>query len=432
MARQAKELHSYTPHVGQVRFHEDPAKYRLLLGAWGAGKSMAMYWEAIAMGTVDCPGGLICFFRKTAPALRDTTIRQFDEVCPAELIKSRRDTEGREERVLHNGTTFWFRGLDDWKKLGSMTFDGIFVDEADETENPDFRMLRGRLRGKIGPRRFVMATNPPDIDHWLYQKFVETPVNDSTVHHLSMFDNAENLGWDYINDNLANLSAREARKYVYGQWGFLSDGDPVYPDFSDEMHVMAKLEAVKSSPIYRGWDFGFRHPCCSWGQRLETTHVNILHECVQSNMDIAAFCRMVKQQSAERFPGHEFIDYCDISGIQVRENGQSCVDELHLQNIRPKFRKLHLMRSVRGIRTLIGTLHMKRPLLMVDATCKKTIDAYSGGYAWNAVKDEPQKDHKSFYDDIMDAARYWITPAVHEGLTRGETQLRVLPQRYAV
>lgn len=429
-----RRIETYTPNPKQDAFHRDPSKYRLLLGAWGAGKSAAGFWEHIAQGTVDCQGALHAFFRKTGPALRDTTIEMFYDLLPDELIKKKRLSEGHEECELVNGTRFWFRSLDDWRKLGSTQFDSIFVDEAEELEEADFRTLRGRLRGTVGPRRMVLATNPPNIDHWLYEKFVQKPIQGSSVHSLSMFDNAEHLGWDYINDQMANLTDREKRKYVEGKWGFLGTGDPVFPGFSDAYHV-ADLRLQPNLPIYRGWDFGFHHPACSWGQILPSGHVNVLAELVMFDTPIDEFASQVLVHHKLKFGNRNPVeDFCDIAGRQMRETGTSAVQVLRSPKfgLNPQMRKLSVARTVLGIRRLMQELVLGRPRLQIDTSCRFHQDAMAGGYRWNVKKDEPDKDAESWYDDIMDAFRYWVSPALINARSRWQGRAAALPMRVAV
>ncbi len=387
-----------------------------------------MIHEAMCLA-FEFPGILIVFFRKTGPALRDTTIEMFKELYPAELIAEETKSQGEEEIVAPNGSRFWFRCLDDWRKLGSTAFGAIFVDEADEITEADFRTLRGRLRGKIGPRRMVLSTNPPNIDHWLHKAFVAEPLVDSVVYHFSMFDNAANLPDGYIEDNLANLSEREQRKYVYGLWGFLGEGDPVYEHFRDSMHA-AILTPVRGLPLYRGWDFGYRHPACSMGQHLGTGHTNVLHEVLKTNMDIRLFAQIVKQETNLRFPGYEVIDFCDIAGKQKNLLGTTAIQELRKAGIWPRFKKLPLLKSIEEMRYLIRTTAYGRPLLQFDSRfCRLTVEAFGGGYAWDPDKDEPEKDPEGFYDDIADAVRYWVIP-VNRGLAQPASE--PLPARVAV
>ena len=172
---------AYTPTAKQAAFHAAPAKFRLLLGAYGSGKTKMLIWEDIQQA-LDFPGSLGVVYRKFYPSLRDTTKKEYLDALPAELVQQVIRSEGREEVEFVNGSKTWFRCLDDWRKVGSTQFDRISVDEAWEISYADYKVLAyGRLRGKIGPRRIVVASNPPQRDHWLHKEFVELPTADKAI-----------------------------------------------------------------------------------------------------------------------------------------------------------------------------------------------------------------------------------------------------------
>lgn len=402
---------AYKPNRKQDAAHRDPATIRLVTGGWGAGKSYFLIFEALGMALYEGAGGLFCFVRKTHKSIRDSTYEQFRQAIPARMvIAERRDAHNEEVQII-GGSRFWFRGIDDWRKFGSTAFDGILIDEADELTPADFRALRGRLRGPIGPRRMVLVCNPPDHQHWLFEQFVTKGLKDSSVHHLSMLDNAENLPPDYVAQQVANLTPREARRYIHGLWGFIGSGDPVY-ETSDTLHL-GDLQPQRGVALVRGWDFGFRHPCVSFGQALPTAHQNVLDELVLKNTDLPMVVEVVLRKTHERFPGMAVVDYCDIAGQQTDQWGFTAVRYLRAQGIYPRFRKLPLKASIEVVRRQLRTLHQGRPLLMFDRThCPRTFDAFSGGYAWDVKRDEPAKDPESWYDDIADAVRFWIVPSV--------------------
>src|SRR3990167_3113276 len=44
----------------------------------------------------------------------------------------------------------------------------------------------------------------------------------------------------------------------------------VYTEFDQEIHVSpVPLLVNKSETLYRGWDFGYRHPVCVWAQVVD-------------------------------------------------------------------------------------------------------------------------------------------------------------------
>src|SRR5262249_57068067 len=59
----------YTPNKSQRPFHGSSAKYRLLLGAAGSGKTVALVMEDI-LEAMDYPGSTGVVFRRYYPSLR--------------------------------------------------------------------------------------------------------------------------------------------------------------------------------------------------------------------------------------------------------------------------------------------------------------------------------------------------------------------------
>ena len=251
---------AYTPTAKQRTFHAAPAKFRLLLGAYGSGKTKMLIWEDIQQA-LDFPGSLGVVYRKFYPSLRDTTKKEYLDALPAELVQQVIRSEGREEVEFVNGSKTWFRCLDDWRKVGSTQFDRISVDEAWEISYADYKVLAyGRLRGKIGPRRIVVASNPPQRDHWLHKEFVELPTADKAIFHFSTYDTAQYLPDGYIRD-LESQPEQFKRKFLFGEWGAISNGAPVFTAFRTDLHT-GDFRTIPGVPIIRGWDFGYHHPAC--------------------------------------------------------------------------------------------------------------------------------------------------------------------------
>lgn len=408
-------LTDYSPHAKQLAFHADESRIRLLRGAWRSGKTHALLWECVhaAIRTAERagPGATFALFRRTGPALTDTMKRDFFDIIPPELIVpgSVRRQEGRVECTIVGGTRVIMRSLDDWRKQGGASYDWIGADEAWELQAIDFDQLKGRLSGKWGPRRMVLATNPPTRNHWLYKRFVEDPQPNMREHVFTTYDNAKNLPVDYL-EELEGMDEARKRRFVYGEWGFTSDNTPVYPEFKESTHA-ALLEARRGLDYFlnTGWDFGYRHPAVIFGQILPTGHVNYLREMMGTNEDIRMFARRFKMLSETHYPGMPILHYVDIAGRSKNDLGTSSVLELRKQGIVPRYRKLALMRTINGMRNLMSTIHLGRPLLQVDRRyCPQLVEAFGGGYGMDPDTDEPCKD--GFFDHGADAARYLAAP----------------------
>lgn len=411
----------YRPNRAQRRAHADGAKFILALGGWRSSKSTWARWEMVLWGLEAAerwrPGmkrPTYAVFRKTEPML-EKTIQKDWMTMPAELIRSKRISRGRAWLELPGGAQVLFLHLDDPKKLGSLELDGWHMEEAEEFTRADFTFLIGRLSGQLGPRRGLITCNPPTKTHWLFDEFAESDDPNRTVHHFSTYDNAENLPADYLG-SLEKLDEPTRRRYVYGEWGFVPKGTPVYKNFRESTHAFRPLRPAVGvdNILLRGWDFGFHRPFVAWAQAFPRhAHVNILRELPGRNIDIRTFCQAVKMQTGVHFPHfrpNQIEDYCDPAGDQVHDVGTSSVKELRAQGIVPFFRRMGLMKSIRAVQYLISTIHMDRPLLMVDPSCRTIIDGFVGGYALDQDSGEPEKDGE--YDHALDAVRMALAPLV--------------------
>lgn len=410
------DVETYTPGDKQAGFHASGAKYRLLLGGAGGGKSTALVWECI-LTALDYPGSKGMLARETYPAFLKSTWQTFFDQCPAALIAKHVKSEGREEIQFTNGSKLWFMALDDPLKLGSIELDYAAVDEVVEVSERIFLTLITRLRGRVGPRRLFCATNPPDEDHYLYRFFVEAVSEepalaaDRLVVHASTYDNQEHLDADYVRE-LERQPPAWREKFLHGHWGFLADGKPVFQEFDPRVHV-EDLVPLRTLPIVRGWDFGWHHPACLWVQRTPTGHIHWLHELQGTDEELRSFARRVVQETERLFPRHEVQDYCDIAGTQKNDRGPTAVQVLRNEfGITPSCRKLGLHQSLERLRGLLRTHVNGVPLLRLNTSLRLTRKAYAGGYYVNPKTQEPQK--YTLYDNLIDAGRYATVPLTQD------------------
>lgn len=405
----ALTLETYRPNKAQLAFHADDAKKRLLLGAVGAGKTVGMVWDC-GMNAIQWQGARFVVFRKTYPALHDTTEAEFYREWPPELIVSKRITEGRGQIVVPGGTAIDFRAIDDHSKQGSQVYDAIYGDEVTEWEEADYTTLLARLRGKVGPRRITLACNPPSKSHWLHRVFEEEREADASLHHFSTYDNAANLPAGYI----ADLEKRPdwwKLSNLLGQWGFVPKGQPVYPNFRLSSHVAnIPISTSPQTVFVRGWDFGWHHPACAVAQLTPNGHVDILLAEMGTQTDLEPFARHMQTITERRLPGRVIEDYCDIAGKQETGLGVTAVSVLNKLNIRPRFRYMELERTIKPVHDLISNLHLGRPILMADKTWARLCwEGMLGGYYYDE-NGKPAKD--GFYDHVQDAVRYMLAPVI--------------------
>ena len=405
---------NYKPLPKQSLFHCSDAKYRLYIGAWRAGKSLAGCQEAFKQSYLY-PNNCGIIFRKDFTDLRDTTMKTFFEVVPPEFIKDYNKSE--HHVTLLNGSEIYFKYLKDGIKLGSLDLGWAFIDEAEEVTEEIFTFLKGRLsRKNVGRNCMWMCSNPPNTDHWLYKNFNDNLDNDHAVFYASTYENKDNLPSDYI-ASLEKLPESWRKKYLQGQWGFTPDGTPFYQGFIESMHKKS-LKYIPSRPIIRSWDYGYHHPACLFMQHDVKGRLLILKETMGSDVTIERFGYFIKTMSREWYPDcSEWVDYGDPAGIQKTDkNEKTSVEILASLGIFVSSKISTYRERKEIIERKFSTLIEGLPSLLIDESCKILIDAMLGGYhypvrrqgqAYNPnIFELPMKD--GFYEHLANCLEYAI------------------------
>lgn len=208
--------------------------------------------------------------------------------------------------------------------LLSATYDLIIVDQIEDPEivEKDYLDLFGRLRGNAkyigndptmpltGPRWFVACTNP--TRNWVYQKLVrplktyeetgiidkdllckrerlmlpdgtpnpkaDEPILDANgkpdlligLVEGSTYENAANVGADFIDTLESTYKGKMRDRFLYGNWAAY-DG-LIYPEFSELTHVVTREQIVEyynmlvrsgyDPEFVEGYDYGGSVPSC--------------------------------------------------------------------------------------------------------------------------------------------------------------------------
>lgn len=156
----------YDPLPQQRKFHISPAKYRLLGGSAGGGKSKAVMAEAIMRSLkYDFPTtGSI--FRKSFPELESTIIRGIMDMLPSWFYKY---NQSQHVMTLKNGSIIEFCYAEsdaDVIRYQSREWDWIGIDELTHFSQFQWTYLMSRLR-TVKPlnTKFFAGTNPGGRGH---------------------------------------------------------------------------------------------------------------------------------------------------------------------------------------------------------------------------------------------------------------------------
>ena len=402
---------NYEPNEWAKKFHISPIRHCSLAGGLGSGKSFAAVQELKALA-LENPNFTYLIGRKTMPSLRDTTMKTFFACMEDGLIKKHDKTHS--VVTLINNSQFIFRPLDDMEKMKSLEIAGFFVDEANEIDGDTYNILKSRVRQKINGKepsmyRTVIALNPGEEDHWIPQLFLHIKPNNHVMFQSTTMDNLKNLPDNYIEDLKSTFSPDMQQRVIYGLFGKVHRGRPIYAQFPRGSHVRP-VEFDPKIALVRGFDFGFNHPAVVWMQ-LVGGQIRVLAELQGKNIYLQEFIRdeiiPYERSLFGRIPG-KIIDFCDPRGSDESDKGKSSVQILNEHGIFPMHRRTWIEEGIKAVKHYLDT---KTPdgdtNFLIHPRCKLLIEGFNGGYKRLDGEEKPDKDN--IYDNVQDAMRYAIT-----------------------
>jgi len=448
------------------RFNESDKFFRLLMGAFGSGKSSGCVTEIIDRGMRQepSPDGIRrtkwAVVRNTYKQLIDTTQQTFFYWLPPDLFGTYNITNHRyiiNKIPMEDGTKveidIIFRALDkedDVRNLLSLELTGAWFNEVREIS----RFIVNHTEGRCGryPKDVpitwtgvIADTNPPDQYSWIYKFFEETVPKDEKHEGLAdryeifkqpsgRSEQAENLlglgngnrevGRKYY-DNLAIGKDPEFVKvYCDGEYGLTRDGKPVYRNYMDSIHCAEKdIEPVKGFPIIAAYDFGHT-PACVFLQYLFDGRLNILKEFWSENSGIRSFVTdLVKPYILSRYRGFEIISTGDKSGIKRNDTDErNCFLELKSLGYpaTPSYTNAPLTR-INSVDAFLTRMVAGKPAFQLSPCCEMLRRGFISEYKYHIFKGiverTDEKPLKNEFSHVHDALQYGALLADMGGAT---------------
>lgn len=191
----------------QRTFWANAARYRLLVGGVGSGKTRAGCVEILKQPA----GSTGMVLAPTYPMLRDATLRTFMElVHRGGILKAWHKAEMTVELI--DGKTVMFRSADNPDRLRGPNIGWFYLDEAAMMMPDTWLIMIGRLREMPGR---AWATSTPRGKNWLHKIFTSGP--DYSMVHSSSRQNPY-LPPEFIRSLEATYSTRMMRQEVEGEF----------------------------------------------------------------------------------------------------------------------------------------------------------------------------------------------------------------------
>ena len=326
------------------------ADVQLLNGPIGSGKTTTVLMKAIRVAvrqrvstiTTDAAGrgGVrkfrLCVVRDTYRQLWKTTIPSWFKRVPkavGEFVGS--DGAPATHKIgftLSDGSSVDFQV--DFVAIGENSVEDIlrgyevtafYLNEADLLAREVLNYARGRTgrfpeMSEGGPtwHGVLLDCNAPEFSSWIYQDiFTKTPEELAAI-GFALFVQPSGLAPDA--ENLGNLPPGYYTRQMAGQpeWyiermiknapGYSRAGKPVYPEFSDKIHVApATLLPMPGLPLVIGLDAGMS-PAAAFGQRMPNGQWRITGELVgEPGTGAMRFADMLVAYLRENWPNWSAI-----------------------------------------------------------------------------------------------------------------------------
>lgn len=433
-------------------YHRDRSRCSFIMGPLGSGKTFQTCQKILKLMCEQEPNqagvrpSRWFAIRNTYPDLQTTTINDWLELWGSlgEFTNGNPPSH-KLEFGLDDGTIvkseMIFLALDRAdaiKKLRGTQATGFWLNETKElikgvVDMADLRHGRYPTLAAGGVKAtwhgMVGDTNAPDEDHW-YHTLAEADTPEWSFYRQpgGLFKDGE----EYVeNPDAENLQNLPEGYYVKGQvgkskewinvnlcneYGFVSDGKPIYPEYTDSIHSVPRIEVFERL-IYIGIDFGLT-PAAAFAQQRHAQW-QFIDELVTDDMGAVRFADNLSALMRGRFQGCQFKVYGDPSGdsrSQVDERtpikvlkaaGIPCVPA---PTNDPLVRREAVARHMSRL-TMTG-----KPGIVVSSDCKMLRKAWMGGYCFRrlqVVGDERFTDRpdKNMYSHIAEAAEYAMVGA---------------------
>jgi hypothetical protein len=437
-----------------ARFMKSPALYRGLLGPVGSGKSSGCCMELMHRAFAQAPGpdgvrrSRMAVVRNTYRELKDTTVRTWLSWFPEGAFGPFATTDMcHEVRLAHPDgglveLDVLFRALDrpqDVKKLLSLELTGAWINEAREMPLSIVEALGDRVErypaardGGCAWAGVIMDTNPPDSDHWWYGLAEDTRPQGwaffrqpgGLVEQGGVFapnpkaENLEHLPPDFYQRRMAGKTPAHVRVYYCAQYGFVQDGLPVYPEFSDGRHVAAvDLAPVDGLPLCVGLDFGLT-PAAVIGQRLASGRWLFLDELVSQDMGMVRFAGLLCELLRNSYGDHKTEIWGDPAGMaraQTDERTPFDILRAHGLPARPAPSNDPLLRR-EAVAAALSRDVDGLPGLMLSPRCVTLRKGMAGAWHYRRLQiagearfiDQPDKNR---FSHVCEAAQYLMLGA---------------------
>ena len=271
-------------------------------------------------------------------------------------------------------------------------YDWIFLDEATQFTEQEFRTLGGCLRGVNDiPKRFYLTANPGGVGHtWVKRLFVdrdfktdsenpeenENP-DDYTFIFATVEDNTalmNSSGGKAYTSMLSQLPEKLRKAHRYGDWDALSGR--YFDEFTLGKHTCKPFPIPNHWLRYRSFDYGLDRFACYWfAVEPETERVYAYREFCKSNLIVSEAAQAIHDHT---LPGeHIQITFVppDMFNRQ-KDSGKSMAELFMLNQVGIVKSNNNRVQGHLQIKQMLAPLADGKPGLIFFDTCTEVINSF--------------------------------------------------------
>lgn len=254
-----KNKPTYIPNKGQEDVHLDSRRIRFVASGNGAGKTClgtqeAIWWaqgyNPITKQISKVPATIVVVLDSPAK-VADVWLEEIKKWYPIEDLEMKKNGKPHiSELEFKNGSRIMFM----FHLQEEMAFEGIQVDYVVYDEPPPRHVHIGLMRGarKKGAKPRFLFIGTPLGQPWLYQE-VWKPAEeglrpDIGLHRFSTQVNAQNLADGYIEEFSRNLTEKERRARLFGEFAHL-EGLALAHLLDKGIHVVPAFKWPLGKPV---------------------------------------------------------------------------------------------------------------------------------------------------------------------------------------
>ena len=205
----------------------------LLYGGSRSGKTFILLY-AMIVRALKVPNSRHIILRyRSNSVIRSVRMDTFDKVMQLAFPKIKFKEDSSEGLIrFANNSEIWFGGLDNGDRSDRILgreFATIYFNECSELQYDSVNTALTRLAQKTKlANKAYFDCNPCGRSHWTYQLFINhcDPVSHEALPHPEFYDamlmnpdgNRRNLPDGYIEKTLMNLSERQRKRFLLGEW----------------------------------------------------------------------------------------------------------------------------------------------------------------------------------------------------------------------